>query len=150
MRHLWMCFAVALTTATYGQTLRVDEIDEFEGSEKKITKYYTVGREGSNFVGAGLGRIDDLVFLDIWTSDDLGCGGALGNYIILLYSDGTSKKLEKDENKVQCDDRASSLYIVNDVKLKDVVKIRVRQSEHFNDYVIEGEYTLEDLYNAVQ
>ena len=145
-----MCVAVALTTATYGQDLRVDEVDEFEGSRKKITKYYTIAKDGAEYVGAGIGRIDDLVFLDVWTSDDIGCGGAVGNYIILLYADGTSKKLDKDENKVKCEDRASSLYIVNDVNLKDVVKIRVRQSEAYNDYVIQGEYTLQDLLNAVQ
>lgn len=145
-----MTALVALATATNAQDLILNQVDEFTGEAKKKTKYYQVGAEGGHKLYASIIRVDDVVALDLWSDVNQGCGGAVGNYVYFKYDAATALKLGDDIADIDCAERASSLFLIESSQVKGVTAIRLRQSEGYWDFNVSGDYSLEDLYNAVQ
>ena len=98
-----------------------------------------------------MARVDDVVVLEMWTTNRMGCGGAVGNYTVLLKDDGSVVRLTDDIIDIECEERASSMYVVTNVDFANIKKIRFKQSDGYMDFDVAGRlYTLEELFNAVQ
>jgi hypothetical protein len=136
----------------YSQNLRVDKVDEFTGNVVKVTESVKAGTRGTNRLYISVRRVNDSYALELWSSIDQGCGGASGNYTILLSSDGRNIKYSSDILDVDCSDTASSLYVMNIEELKnfDVSKIRFAQSDTYDDFSYQCKYTFQELIKAVQ
>lgn len=142
--------AMALTA--FSQELIVNKVDEFDGKIVRKTKYYRVGKNSAGTLYAAAARVDDHIFLDMWTSAEQGCGGATGNYVIFLFEDGGTYRNDKDEAKIDCAEKASCYYIVDVANFEGHVtsKIRFRMSEGYIDYLWDGDYTIEELLKVLQ
>ena len=132
------------------QQLRVNQVDDFTGSTKKYTKFYNLAKTNVGYIKVSVMRVDDYIAIEVYSTSDLGCAGASGNYIMFLYEDGTSVKLDVDHRKINCKDNAPSLYLIKDLNTNGIAKIRLRQSEYYTDGVAYGSYSLSKLVNAVQ
>ena len=68
------------------------------------------------------------------------------------FKDGTTLEL-KDIAKIDCS-RGSVIVYINLIDFKDKIidKIRVRKSDGYGDYQVDGagEYTFEELFNAIK
>jgi len=137
---------------SYSQNLRVEKVDEFTGNVIKVTESVKAGTRGNNKLYISVRRVNDSYALELWSTSDQGCGGAAGNYAILLSSDGENIKYSSDILDVDCSDTASSLYVINIEELKnfDVSKIRFAQSDTYDDFSYECEYTFQELIKAVE
>ena len=142
-----LCLFATMATA---QTLSLNETDPFTGEVKKRTKYEKIGAANGEYLYTAAIRVDNDYAIEFWSTHDQGCGGAVGNYTILLYPDGTTLELREDIAKIDCQDRASSFFLINPDEVKGVSKIRFRQSEGYVDYEVTGDYTLPELFQALQ
>jgi hypothetical protein len=153
MKHFIAIILIGgFSTLGYSQELRINKVDEFTGNTIKVTASVKAGTRGNNKLYISTRRVNDAYALELWSTSDQGCGGAVGNYTILLSSDGESIKYSSDILDVDCSDTASSLYVMNIEELKDfdLSKIRFAQSETYDDFMFECEYTLQQLIKAVQ
>jgi hypothetical protein len=150
MKQLFLSVALLASSIAFSQELKIDKVDDFTGSVVKKTKYYQIASDSYGALYVSLARVDDDNFIEFWTTSDLGCGGALGNYIILLYKDGSRKEFREDLLDISCEDRASSMYQVTLDDLQGATRVRIKQSEHYQDFQFDGVYTVLELFNAVQ
>ena len=76
----------------------------------------------------------------------------MGNYVIFLFEDGSTLKLDDDIVDVDCEERAVSRFIISpsDLAGKTLKRIRFAQSEGYVDYDVMGEFTLNELFEAVK
>jgi len=141
--------ALISLTAT-AQDLDMNEVDEFTGASKKVTKEY-VCAEGVTKIAMRFGNIDGTHCIYTYPYKKLGCSGAVGNYLILKFTDGTTIKLE-DVSDIDCKDYATSIFIFQPelVKGKVIEKIRFKQSEYYDDGEWISEFNLADFVNAVK
>lgn len=148
---LTLIFSAAALMAN-GQELSVDRVDEFDGKVVKKTKYYRIGTNSAGNLYCGAARIDDIIFLDIWTYAEQGCGGADGNFVIFLFEDGTTYRNDKDEAKIDCKEKASCYYVVSPSDFEGQVteKIRFAMSDGYIDYLWDGEFSIAELIQALQ
>ena len=106
MKNLILTVAVLAATMTAKAQVRIfnSSFDEFTGDliintrPKKVASSST----GSSFMY--FGKINESNYLKVYSSSDLGCSGAAGNYIHFLFEDGTSLRLEEDLSKIDCSD----------------------------------------------
>jgi hypothetical protein len=133
------------------QELQTDKVDEFTGDVKKITKTYEFAK-GVSRVKGYVARIQDIHAIYMYSTLDMGCGGASGNYVIFLFEDGTNLKLDSDVADIDCADYATSIYVLDpkDFEGKVIKKIRFAQSESYDDCEWSGPYTVNELLQAVQ
>jgi hypothetical protein len=151
MKHLLtLIFLLNLAFVGTGQQLWMNETDEFTGEVKKATESYKVG-VGISSLYFMFGRIGETYFFYANSDSDLGCAGALGNYIILKFSDGSTLKLE-DISDVDCKKGAKSTFIFNpsDFKGKEIEKVRFKQSKFFDDYTWNSQFLLVDFINSIR
>ena len=145
--------ALMIGLSANAQDLMVDKIDDFTGQVKKITNRYVIAK-GVTTLSANVARIDDSYGIYVRSSLDLGCAGAYGNYIIFLFEDGTTIKIDNDVADIDCSgSTAMSIFVIDpsDFKGKTVKSIRLRQSELYADCSTEaGEYTINQLLEAVK
>ena len=149
--------AFGLTSA---QSLSTNEVDEFTGTKQKITKYYIVGSgsfgklKASFYNFSNSSSVSYAVSMYVAT-EDFGCSGAMDNYVVFLFKDGTTLKLSKDISDIDCSDYASSLYSLtykqlNILKTKEVSKIRFSQSDGYADFTANtGTYSIVQQIKAV-
>lgn len=128
--------------------LLVNEIDEISGDINKFSKFYVIGRTiKSDFrgfhdvIGVELNQINNTFFLSLRSAINLGCAGALDNYVIIKFEDGTKLELTKDVAKVDCDRSATSSFILEpehllELSKKSIKYIRFQKSESFEDFSI--------------
>ena len=157
MKHLLLIPLLFSTAMTFGQNLTVNETDEFTGNEKRMTSYYEIGvaqvtSSMSYKLACATIRIDDAYAIDLWSSGDQGCAGAIGNYVIFLFDGGATLKLDDDLVDVECEERASSRYVIepSEFEGKTLKRIRFAQSEGYIDYDFKGEFTMNQLIEAVK
>lgn len=128
-----------------------DEVDEFTKQVKKSTKAYYSGkaiklqvfRYGEEY-GLGVAPI-------IW---NLGCCGAKGNYIMILFNDDTALTLTEDVAKLDCSSNVVkySVYVIDESMFqgKTIKKIRLKQSDSFIDADYTCEYSMQELIDALK
>ena len=144
---------LVLSLSVNGQKLWKNEVDEFTGDVKKFTNYYNAAKTDVGLIKASVARVDDFVALKLRSTSDLGCSGAVGNYVIFKFTDGTSYKMDNDEASIDCSDGATSMYLIkkdNPLNHKVISKIRLRMSEYYTDGAVYGTYTIKQLLNAVK
>ena len=152
MKKIIFLFLVTiLTNSVFSQELRVNTVDEFTKTSKKITKTYVLAK-GLTTIRGYVGRFDSSYALYAYPNLDLGCCGARGNYVIFLFEDGTSHKLDNDIAKIDCSSGSTSIYIIDpaDFAGKVITKIRFAQSGSYDDCMWTGEYTLQQLIDATK
>lgn len=153
MKNLLFILISFFCLNSYGQDLLTNEIDEFTGEEKKLTVEYNVAK-GVSTLTAQVGKLNATYFIFLSSSSDLGCAGAVGNFVIFKFSDGSTIKLE-DEASIDCGDYPRSLFIFNpaDFEGKTVEKIRLKQSKYYDDCDWDNtlcKYTFLQLIEAVK
>ena len=153
MRKTVVAIAIALTTvlSVNSQDLRKNEVDEFTGVTKKVTKFYKVAKGDYTTVEMSVARLDKTLGMYVRTDLDLGCSGSVGEYIIFKFTDGTTLKYE-GIGSIDCGDDATSIFMFkySDFKGKTVEKIRIKRSEYYADCLVKGKYTINQLINAVK
>ncbi len=140
----------ALTFSMNAQKLDVNEVDQFTGKVKKLTSFYNLAKTDVGTIRGSVIRIDDSRFLSVTCTADLGCVGARDNYIMFLYEDGSSVKLDNDFSDIDCSNESSSMYSISNLKTEGITHIRLRMSKYYTDGAVYGTYSLSDLMNAVK
>ncbi len=157
MKKVVVAIAIALTTviSVNAQELYKNEVDDFTGATKRYTKEYNIA-EGKGYKlslqVANLSEEDYSLFAMYFKTDgDLGCAGAVGEYVMFKFEDGSVLKYE-GVGDVNCGDNPTSMFQlhIDDFEGKTVQKIRLQRSDYFLDYEIEGEYTIKELIEAVK
>jgi len=148
---LFSLLAMFMVTSAFSQELRVNTVDEFTKTSKKITKTYTLAK-GVTTIRGYVGRFDSSYALYAFPNLDLGCCGARDNYIIFLFEDGTSHKVDSDVAKIDCAAGSTSIYMIDpaDFAGKVITKIRFAQSSSYDDCAWTGEFTLQQLIQATK
>lgn len=133
-----------------GQKLWMNEVDEFTGVSKKATESYKVG-VGVDDLYFMFGRIGETYFFYANSDSDLGCSGAVGNYIMLKFTDGSTLKLE-DIADIDCKKGSKSTFVFkpSDFEGKEIEKIRFKQSKFFDDCTWKSQFLLVDFINAIK
>ncbi len=151
MKKVLLVLAVALlsTVTMNAQKLDVDEVDQFTGKTKKLTSFYNLAKSDVGMIRGSVIRINDSRFLSVTCTADLGCVGASDNYIIFLYADGSSVKLDDDFSDIDCSNEGNSMYSIGNLKTEGITHIRLRMSKYYTDGAVYGTYSLTDLMNAV-
>ena len=139
----------ALTFSMNAQKLDVNEVDQFTGKIKKLTSFYNLAKTDVGMIRGSVIRINDSRFLSVSCTADLGCVGARDNYIIFLYADGSSVKLDNDFSDIDCSNESNSMYSIGSLKTEGITHIRLRMSKYYTDGAVYGTYSLTDLMNAV-
>lgn len=151
MKRLLLSFLLfSCMISCAGQTLWMNEVDEFTGETKKATESYKVG-VGVSSLYFMFGRIGETYFFYANSDSDLGCAGAVGNYIILKFTDGTTLKLD-DISDVDCKKGAKSTFLFkpSDFAGKELDKIRFKQSKFFDDFTWNSQFLLVDFINSIK
>ena len=138
-----------------GQELRVNTTDEFTGVTKRVTNNYKVAKSVTSIyfsVGHFSDNTGDLYAFYAHSTLDLGCAGASDNKMIFLFDDGTTLVLDDDISEIDCGDNPSSVFVFDprDFEGKRVTKIRFEQSRLYADCEVTGEFTINQLIEAVQ
>lgn len=152
MKQFLFFLLLGVANVTFSQSLTIDKVDDFTGDVTRKTEYYEIGRSSVGRLHCAAVRIGDILFLELWTTCDQGCGGAVDNYVHFLFEDGDSYRNDKDENKVTCEDRASCFYVVtaDNFAGEKTKKIRFKMSKGYVDYDWSGSYSISSLIAAVQ
>jgi hypothetical protein len=153
MKHFFAVIFAFTALQASSQKLYKNEVDEFTGAATVITERYVVAK-GIGNLSIQVGRLNDSYFMWVYSSKDLGCSGASGNYIILKFTDGSTVKLT-DHSDIDCADFSSSLFIFNlsDFDGKFVQKIRLKRSKFYDDFEWTDkwcEYTFTDFLTAIK
>lgn len=140
----------AISAMGFGQDLRKNETDEFTGDVKKITEFYPVA-EGVGTLKLSAFHIGTLTGFYCYSTADLGCCGTNSNYIIFKFSDNTTLKLDNDRADIDCSSGAISIYVLDpsQIENKTITKIRIQMSEYYDDLEVKGEYTIQQLFEAI-
>jgi len=141
---------VALTLGMNAQSLRVNEIDEFTGNKKKITKFYNIAKTDVGTIRASVLAINSFTFLSVNSTADLGCAGANKNKIIFLFEDGNTIMLDKDLSDINCKDSAGSLFDITGLDFTGLAKVRFQQSEYYTQGPVYGSFSLQQQVNATK
>tara|TARA_R110000737_G_scaffold346484_1_gene376339 strand:- start:546 stop:1001 length:456 start_codon:yes stop_codon:yes gene_type:complete len=141
---------VALTFSMSGQSLRINETDEFTGNKKKITKFYNIAKTNVGTIKASVLAINSFTFLSVNSTADLGCAGSHKNNIIFLFEDGTTIKLDKDLSDINCKDSAGSLFDITGLDFTGVAKVRFQQSEYYTQGPVYGSFSLQQQVNVTK
>jgi hypothetical protein len=150
MKKILLVLSVfALVFSMNAQKLTVNEVDQFTGKTKKLTSFYNLAKTDVGMIRGSVIRINDSRFLSVSCTFDLGCVGARDNYIIFLYADGSSVKLNDDFSDIDCSNESNSLYSIDALKTEGITHIRLRMSKYYTDGAVYGTYSLTDLMNAV-
>lgn len=152
MKRLFLTMGLAAITAVgFSQDLRIDEVDEFTGTLKKVTGFYEVA-ENVGKLAVSAYHIGDVYGIYCFSTSDLGCCGANGNHLIFKFTDGSTLKLDKDISDVDCSERCVSIYRLSpsDIQGKTIEKIRVSMSDYYDDRTVMGQYTIQQLFDAVK
>ena len=153
---VFLFFALLLTLAASGQKLQTDEVDEFTGSVVKrteVVRFYSTFNEAA---GLTVSRVDSSFYLSVSYNPFFGCVGAIDNYIIFLFEDGTNYNLDKDLSDLKCAGYGHSLYAINPDAFngKKVNKVRIRMGDSTIDREWNNKgkvkYTLEQLIEATR
>lgn len=131
--------------------LTLNEIDEFTGDFKRLTKYVSIGgtkkdknNYSSNLV-VWLAKIvsstEKLYFINLRTPLEIGCSGSQKNYAMFKFIDDEVITLEEDLAEIDCGKNAVSTFILSE---KDIVKfkqhelksVRFKQSEFSADFYV--------------
>lgn len=152
MKQFLFFLLLCVANVTFSQSLTIDKVDDFTGDVTRKTEYYEIGRSSHGRLHCAAARIGDILLLELWTTADQGCGGAVDNYVHFLFEDGDSYRNDKDENKVNCDDRASCFYVItaDNFAGETTKKIRFKMSNGYVDYDWSGSYSISSLIGAVQ
>lgn len=154
IRLFYLTLTLTFANLLISQDLRVDETDEFTGTVKKITENYVLAKGVGTMKGA-VGHIDDLYALYTYSTADLGCAGASGNYVIFLFEDKTTYKVDVDHADIDCSDYSTSIFILDpkEFQSKTLTKIRFSQGDAYDDCTIASanpKYTMAELIKAVE
>lgn len=149
MKKLLLALSLLFAAQLAAQTLETDEIDAFDGTVKKYTKVYNFAKTDVGLLKAKVMRIDNFIFLKLYSTVDLGCSGSHKNYLKLLFADGRSGILQ-DLADISCVDNAYSLFDITNLNTKGITNIRFRQSEYYTDGVPYGTYSLHQLVSATK
>ena len=134
-----------------GQDIRIEKVDAFDESITRSTKWYEVGKSSNGKVLMCAGwHIKGSALVEFWVNTELGCAGAIGNYVMFKFDDGSTLKIDTDEAPVNCKDYASSFFLADDFPDKVVTHIRLRQGDTYMDIVVEGKYTVQQLIERAQ
>ena len=145
--------ALIAVNVSNAQQLRIDEVDDFTGDVKKFSNYYNVAKTEVGLIKVSTVRINSSYFMKVISTFDLGCSGVTGNYIIVMFADGTRVEIRKDHSDIDCSKGSASLFVVKDgspLFTKEITKIRFKQSEYYTDGVTAGTYSLAQLFTAVK
>lgn len=153
MKNLFAIILAFIAIESTSQELWKNETDDFTGEVKKITESYAVA-EGVSKLSIQVGRVNESYFFFATPSIDLGCSGAVGNYIIIKFTDGSTLKLE-DKAKIDCDDDSSSLFVFtpSDFEGKSIEKFRLQHSEYYDDCLWTDEwcsFSFSDFLTAIK
>lgn len=151
MKRIILSVIVTLAfTFSNAQELRVNETDEFTGDSKRVTKTYKLANGNAGKLEVSAIKVGPITGIFVESTADLGCSGAKGNYIIFKFSDDTTLKLDDDAD-IECGDDAQSLFVVSpsDFRGKVVIKVRFNQSEYYDDCIPSGNWTFNELIDAV-
>ena len=143
---------VVLALGMNAQQLTKNEVDDFTGEVKKFTEYYNIAKTSRGSFKAGIERIDNVYWIELYSTTDLGCSGTSGNKVIFKFTDGTSVKLF-DRSQIDCRDGATSSFIVeagSPLFTKDIEKIRFEQSQYYADGETYGPFSLAELLQATK
>ena len=156
MKTIKLLLAVTMVLAfnlSNAQSLITNEVDEFTGSTKKMTKTYNIAEGKGYLIKATAIKIDNLYAIYISSNADLGCAGSSDNYVIFKFVDATTIKL-KDVSSIDCKDEAPSTFIIKKDDLykfdKAIDKIRFKQSNLYLDANTTGTYSVSQLIKAVK
>ena len=145
--------AVLAFNSSNAQTLRVNEVDDFTGSTKKITKYYNIASGKGYLLKASVIKLNEIYALFVKSNAELGCAGAVDNYIIFKFVDGSTLKL-KDVSEIDCKDDSNSTFLLEDNDLSKfntpIEKIRFSRSKLYLDTETTGTYSLSELIKVVK
>lgn len=145
-----------LASFSFGQDLRIDEVDEFTSSVTKKTEGIAYHKTFSESNVLYVWRIDSLYFIELGFNPKIGCSGAVDNYVTFLFEDGTTYKLTEDLAEVDCTGFPSSMYQIDPEKFsgKEIKKIRVRMGDRLvdRDWDKKGKakYTIQQLIAVVE
>jgi len=149
MRNLLLALSLLFAAQLAAQTLETNEVDLFDGTVKKYTKIYNFAKTDVGLLKAKVMRIDQYIFLKLYSTSDLGCAGSYKNYLKLLFADGRSVII-KDKADISCVDSAYSIFDITNLNTKGITNIRFRQSEYYTDGVPYGTYSLHQLVSATE
>ena len=136
-----------------------NEVDEFTGNTVKVISLFTAGTSKTNnlkdiqVLNFGLGKSskNDSVVYKLYVvsekgfradeSPNMGCAGAIGNFIMIKFDNNEVIKLDKDVSDTNCKAEAVSTYIISDkelnaLKAQPIKSVRFQQSEGYLDYTI--------------
>ena len=154
MKKVLLVLVAVLAFGTMSaQKMWKNEVDDFTGSTIKITNYYNIARTNVGLIEASVVRIDSFFYLKLKSTADLGCAGALGNYAIIIFTDGTKIKLNDDIADIECADSPSSMFSLDassPIFTKAISKIRFKQSEFYTDGKTSGTYTLSQIIGVTK
>ena len=158
MKTLKTVLAIILlaTFSMNAQKLTTDIVDDFTGDVKKITRFYKVGKgkggiKNTKLMISAIRVGENALALWAYNPSISGFSGAVGNYIIFKFLDGTTLKIE-DSADIDCGDYAQSTFLIMDLTElieKEIVAIRLSQ-QGYGDYEPTGDYTISDLIKAVK
>jgi hypothetical protein len=149
MKTITTVIATILSLTSLAQcSLTIDEIDEFTGDTKKVTKDVLIGKGVGNLY-ASIGRINETKALYVKHKSDLGCVSS-SSYIIIKWTDGTTTKLEH-VGSIDCGDDITFITIVNENEHnKSMEKIRVNYSDYYDDVTVNDKNFLINGFNCVK
>jgi hypothetical protein len=150
MKNLLTIIIALFTLTVTAQELDKNEVDEFTGKVKKITMEYETAK-GATTTAMRFANIGGTFGIYAYAYESLGCSGAVGNYIIFKFTDGTILRLE-DTAKVDCKDYCNSIFVFDPEVLegKTIEKIRFRQSNGYDDAVWICEFNIQDFINVIR
>jgi hypothetical protein len=123
------------------------EEDSFTGNKITKSEGASIGMDNSRkyVIHVTLRKVESkdehLYYLFVRSSLDLGCAGAIDNYIIIKFGDGETTTLNQDISKVNCSGIRISTYRLDDKQVKLLAEnqingIRFAQSKSYADYDI--------------
>lgn len=147
-----IALSIMLGGAVYAQELRVNKIDSFTGDTIRITKDYVIGKSGTGRLTVSLMRSNSHYAMSIATTHKQGCAGAVGNYVIFMNAQGEKVLLDNDAADIDCGDYAESFYVfkLEDLENFNPTSIRFSQSKGYVDYVVQGNYTFDQILNTLK
>jgi hypothetical protein len=152
-----------ITASCFSQIeFSVNEIDEFEGTLKRITKSSNrvfKAEKTSGTLNISAARVDKFYFIQISVNEDLGCLSEYDGKAMIKLTNGTIIECTQ-LSETDCDDYATASYVaiprdetenpnsedLNKGNLKilstvPIEKIRVHGPDYYNDYVPNVNFT---------
>ena len=142
---------------TFSQTngliveIGISDRDEFTKEYRKATIVYPFSDSPSGLTGL-VGNVNGRIFFSVKPEKNIGCTGSPENYVIFLFTDGTTYKVINDISKADCTGESQSAYTISTYmfKGKKVAKIRVKQTNGYEDFNWTCPFDMNDFINAVK